>query len=432
MFEINVAADNEYRVSGDGRRMTKNPIDKKALSGVKVLEVCQMVAGPYCSRLLADLGAEVIKVEPKQGEPARRRGPFLGGMPHPEKSGLFLCLNSGKMGITLDLTTLTGRKILGELVKKTDVVIQDNVPQEAARIGLAYQDLSSINPRAVVVSITTFGQTGDYRNFKTYHLNTFHSGSEGYLTPGWAPAEYATRPPLQAGRYVGDYESGVSAAIATVAALLWQRTTGKGQHVDVSKQETLMHLNQTDMFPYPLYGIVATRSTRMMGFGGIMRCKDGHVQVGLYEEHQWQALIRLMGNPEWALADRFKGKEARAKNCKELNSLIGEWVKDQYKQEIYHKAQALGVPIAPYNSTKEVVENKQMESRGFFVEISHPEAGTFKYPGVPYRFSGTPYAPGSPAPVLGQHNREVYCNRLGFSEEELKGFARAGIISGQV
>jgi len=414
--------------------LTKEPIstltrNDSLLSGVRVLEICQMVAGPFCSRLLADLGAEVIKIEPTGiGDAARRREPFLGGQPHPEQSGLFLCLNTGKKGITLDLTTVTGRKILGELAKTADILVQDNVPQRAMELGLAYGELSHINPSLIVVSVTPFGQTGAYRNYKAYHLNTFHSGSEGFLTPGWAKAEYAARPPLRAGRYVGDYESGISSAIATLAALFWQRISGSGQHVDISKQEGLIYLNQTDIFPYPMYGLVANRSTRIMSFGGIIECKDGYVQLGLYEEHQWHALVKLMGNPEWARQEKFQDFKSRAKHGAELNGLISEWMKDHTKQEIFHQGQASGVPVAPYNTTKEVVESKQLAAREFFVEIDHPVAGAFMYPTVPFRFSKSPHTSGLPAPCLGQHNYEIYSERLGYSEEDVTKLAEAGVI----
>ncbi len=408
--------------------MTKKVVDR-ALLGVKVLEVCQMVAGPFCSRLLADMGAEVIKIEPPGlGDPARRREPFYGGKPHPERSGLFLCLNTGKLGITLDLATSTGKKLFKELIKGVDILIQDKVPQEAQEAGLCYEDLSLINPGLIMCSITTFGQTGDYRNYKAYPINTFHSGSEGYLTPGWAKAEFADRPPLMTGRYVGEYEGGVGSAVAILGALFWQRTSGRGQHIDVSKQEVLMHLNQTDLLSYPAFGLVANRSNRIMSFGGIMQCKDGHVQLGIYEEHQWQALVKLMGNPEWATDERWMDRKSRSNHTAELNKLVSGWMAHQTRQEVYHRGQAAGVPIAPYNTTKEVVESGQFVAREFFVEIDHPATGAVKYPTVPYRFSRSSNTSGVPAPCLGQHNQEIYCGRLGLSTEEIAGLARAGII----
>lgn len=409
--------------------MSKLATGKKTLSGVKVLEVCQMVAGPFCARLMADMGAEVIKIEPpKLGDAARRREPFLGGQPHPERSGLFLCVNTGKLGITLDLETQTGKNIFESLVKSADILIEDKSPDEAVALGLGFEELSAINPKLIVTSITPFGKTGPYRNYKAYPLNTFHAGSEGYLTPGIARPEFATRPPLKAGTYVGEYESAVSSSIATMAALFWQRASGQGQHIDISKQEALVYLNQTDIFPYPLWGLVASRSTRVMSFGGIIECKDGHIQLGLYEEHQWHALVRLMGNPDWAAQEKFQDYKSRARHGTELNGLISQWAKNHNKQELYHSGQAVGVPLAPYNTTKEVVESRQLAARDFFVEITHPVAGTFKYPTVPFRFSKSPHTSGIPAPCLGQHNREILCGRLGYDEAELAKLAEAGVI----
>ena len=168
----------------------------KALNGVKVLEYSQMVAGPYCAKLLADLGAEVIKIEqPVVGDEARKRGPFRDDVPHPERSGLFLYLNTNKQGITLDVGKDTGKQIFKELVRQSDILIEDTQPGTMSKEGIDYASLSSINPKLVVTSITPFGQNGPYRSYKTYPLNTFHSGGEGYLTPAWMGPSYLHRPP---------------------------------------------------------------------------------------------------------------------------------------------------------------------------------------------------------------------------------------------
>jgi crotonobetainyl-CoA:carnitine CoA-transferase CaiB-like acyl-CoA transferase len=400
----------------------------KALSSVRVLEYCHLVAGPYCSKLLADLGAEVVKIEqPGVADPARRRGPFLNDMPHPERSGLFLYLNTNKLGVTLNLADQRGKNIFLKLVEAVDILIEDQHPGFWSGLGLGYEQLRQINTRLVMTSITPFGQTGPYRDFKCYPLNLFHAGGEGYLTPGWGGYE-PDRPPLRAGRYVGDYESGLSAAVAALGAFYWQQATGQGQHVDVSQQQSLMALNPGEIRYYPNLGAVASRATRTLSFGGILPCKDGYVELSIYEEHQWQALLKLMGEPEWAKQDKFKDRLSRSQNNAELNLLLAEWMKQHTKEELYHSGQALGVPIAPYNNTREVVASSQLSHRAFFVEIEHPETAKTRYPSAPYKFSRTPWRAERPAPLLGQHNEEIYGQRLGFSRQEIARLRQAGVI----
>jgi CoA:oxalate CoA-transferase len=404
-------------------------VSAKALAGIRVLEYCQMVAGPYCTKLLADLGAEVIKIEkPGVGDESRKRAPFLNDIPHPERSGLFLYLNTNKLGITLNIENSAGKKVFTELAKESDVLVEDTPPGMMRKLGLDYKVLREINPKLIMSSITPFGQTGPYSDYKAYHLNTFHSGGEGYLTPAWMGTGYLHRPPLNQGKYVGEYESGISAAVATLGALYRQRLSGLGQSIDVSKQQALIALNPRELACYPNDGWLVSRATRTLRFGGIIPCKDGYVELDLYEEHEWQALVTLMGSPEWTKDERFKDRLSRAKHGIELNQLIEEWMKHHTKEEIHHKGQALGCPVAPYSTTKEVVNSGQMKARGFFVDIDHPEAGKFRYPSAPYKFSKTPWRADHPAPLLGQHNEEVYCQRLGYSKQELIQLRNAGII----
>ena len=400
----------------------------KMLSSVKALECCHLVAGPYCSKLLVDLGAEVVKIEqPGAADPARQRGPFLNDIPHPERSGLFLYLNTNKLGITLNLEDHKGKDIFLKLVESVDILIEDQRPGFWGGLGLGYEQLKKVNGSLVMTSITPFGQTGPYHSFKCYPINLFHAGGEGYLTPGWGGYD-PDRPPLRAGRYVGEYESGLSAAVATLGAFYWQQVTGKGQHVDVSQQQSLMALNPGEIRYYPNLGAVASRATRTLSFGGILPCKDGYVELSIYEEHQWQALLKLMGEPEWAKQDKFKDRLSRTQNNAELNFLLAGWFKQHTKEELYQQGQALGVPIAPYNNTREVVASPQLAHRAFFVEIEHSETGRVRYPSAPYQFSRTPWRAERPAPLLGQHNGEIYGKRLGFSRQQIVKLRHAGVI----
>ncbi len=236
-------------------------MSEQALSHLKVLELCNFVCGPYCTKLLADLGAEVIKVEPPGvGDESRRRGPFLNDIPHPERSGLFLYLNTNKSGITLDIKTTKGRGILKELIKKTDILVEDNPPKVMKELGLTYHELKKINPRLVMTSITPFGQTGPYRDYKAHEMNLYHAGGEGYLLPIQSPD--LTREPVKAGGLVGDCICGLSSAIATLAAAYNMKETGVGQHIDVSKQDVLMTMVLLEIAMYANMGVVRNRLQR--------------------------------------------------------------------------------------------------------------------------------------------------------------------------
>jgi len=399
-----------------------------ALAGLKVLEYAQFVSGPYCTKLLADLGAEVIKIEPPgRGDEARRREPFLNDVPHPERSGLFFYLNTNKLGITLNLNTATGKKMFKELVKETDVLVEDNQPRVMKEMGLDYESLKDINPRLIMTSITPFGQTGPYRDYKAYHLNTYHGSGLAKILSYVLPDE--VKRPLKGPGFIGDYDAGLNAAIATMAALYSRLFTGMGQHIDISKQESLIALERVEIGMYGNEGDSMMSTVMLSGMvGGLQPCKDGHVVLCLPMEHQWEALIKLMGNPDWAQDERFKDELDRAQHAKELNENIAQWTMERTKDEIYHQAQALSCPIGAVTTVADLVASEQLEARGFFVEADHPEMGRVKFPAAPYRYSKTPWRIERPAPLLGEHNEEIFCHRLGYQKEDLVRMRAAGTI----
>jgi len=393
-----------------------------ALAGLSVLELGRMVAAPFCAKLLADLGADVIKVEePGLGDPARRRGPFPNDIPHPERSGLFLYLNTSKRGITLNLATATGRNLFRQLVATADIVIEDYAPGELDRLGLGYQQMSAINPRLIVTSITPFGQTGPYRGYRAYHLNLYHgSGHSGFFYQ----LDNDERPPVAGGGYLGEYDGGLTAAVATLAAVRGRDATGRGQHLDISKQDAMICLERVDIGrmandpnPMPWRGMV----------GGLLEAKDGFVMITAAQDHQWDGLVRAMGNPEWAQADWCKNEAGRLEHRDEIQPKIEAWAAAHTRDEIYHATQAEGTPAAPVRSVAEVRAWEQAAARGFFAQIEHPEAGVRTYPAAPYLFSRTPWS-GGPAPLLGEHNEEIYCGRLGLARQDLARLMAAGVI----
>lgn len=402
-------------------------VSTRALTGVKVLEYAHFVAAPYCAKLLSDLGAEVIKVEePGVGDEARRWGPFRDDIPHPERSGLFLYLNTNKKSVTLDPESCTGREILRELVRTADVLIEDNAQERMKALGLDYQSLKAINHRLVMTSITPFGQTGPYSDCKAYYLNTYQSCMLGYLTP--VGSSRLERSPLKIGGLVGEYACGLSAAVATLGALYSQRLCGKGQHIDISKQESLLGFGRVNAAYFANEGKEHPRVFRLMGKGGMMPCSNGYVCAHVPEDHQWSALVELMGSPEWATTEKFKTPLGRMMYLEEIIPSIKAWTRERSKEELYHAAQGRGCTITPVATADTIVNSEHSKARGLFSEIDHPEAGRFKYPTSPFIFSGMPVHIERPAPLLGEHNEEIYIRRLGYTREDLVQMTRAGII----
>lgn len=399
---------------------------ESALGGTKVVELCQLVAGPYCTKLLSDLGAEVIKIEPPDGDPARNLPPFFHDEPHPEGSGLFLYLNTNKLGVTLNLDAATGKDILLRLIENADIFVEDNPPGTMEKLGLDYDRLKQANPRLVMASITPFGQTGPYRDYKAYHLNVFHGSGEGYLTPGGV--ENMGRPPLKVGNLMGEYDSGLNAAIAILGALYSQKRSGSGQYIDISKQESVMSLNRLDMPRWANEGDVITRAKLGVPYGGALPCRDGYTVFVTWEGEQWDKLVDFMGHPEWTDDERFKDYASRYRNGELINALLTEWLMGHGKEELYHRGQAAEVPFAMVYTPQDLAESEQLHERGFFNEVEHPRTGRVRYPGVPYNFSKTPVRVQRPAPLMGEHNEEILTDRLGYDREELSRLGMAGVI----
>jgi crotonobetainyl-CoA:carnitine CoA-transferase CaiB-like acyl-CoA transferase len=404
----------------------------KALSGLKVLEWADFIAGPYCGKLLADLGAEVVKVEkPGVGDEARQRGPFPDHIPHPEKSGLFLYLNANKLGVTLDVETATGTKIFKQLVKEADILIEDHAPAAMQSLGLDYASLQEVNPALIMVSITAFGQTGPYKDYKGYAINSSALGGQSVCAgePG--------REPLTPPMGLGHYQSGAAGATAAMAALFARDLNGKGQQVDISEAQvwaTLHTGNQESSFI--MHGMKRMRwGHRTPGVYPytILPCKDGFMSMIAIQGYQWKRFLELMGDgqvPEWYASDpRFQDRrELSLKYADEMDGLLAPWLTAHTKQEIYGLCREKRVPFAPVRNMEEVVNDEHLKVRDYFVEFDHPVVGKVKYPGAPGNFSETPWAIDRPAPLLGEHNEEVYCNRLGYAREDLEELRNAGAI----
>lgn len=394
-----------------------------------MLEYAGFVAGPYCGRMLADLGAKVVKVErPGTGDPARGYGPFPENVPNREKSGLFLYLNLNKRGITLDPTTPAGKELFLKLAAKADVLVEDSTPGLMAQLGLGYPQLQKLNPALVYVSVTPYGQTGPQSRWKAQHINTFHASGEGYTLPGGATyAKFPERAPVAGGAHLGEYDAGLMAASGTVAALYAREVWGRGQHVDVSKQEATFGLNRLMFTQAHAEGHVTDR-TRSYVYGGIFPCKDGYVMLYPREDGQWRALVTIMGQPALADDERFFTRAARIENASEVNKKISQWTATLGKDEIYSQVAPSGCPAALFAEAQDVHSSPQLQARQFFRSVDHPQAGPLAHPVRPYRFSGLTEDAPEPAPLLGQHNEEILCGELGLPPSELASLCKGGVV----
>ncbi len=407
-------------------------MSSKALDGLKVVEWSEFVSGPYCGKLLADLGAEVVKIEkPGDGDRARRYGPFPNDLPHPEKSGLFLYLNTNKLGVTLNVSNARGAGIFGELVKWADVVVENQPLADVEELGFGWEKLRSLNPRLVMTSITPFGQTGPYRDYRACDLNVFHSSGLAFVNPSDGVDDAEQQPPLKGPLHLGDLTAGLTASIATMSAVFASEMAGEGQHVDVSEQEALSSIMRREFAVHTMEGIEWTRPKGSMPgltTSDIYRCSDGLVYLACGQDRMWDGWIDAMGNPEWAFTELFQDRVSRRENWDAVKALIEEWTMERTREEVADAADARRVPCRPLNTVEDVVHSKLMAARDYFEEVDHREAGTVTLPGAPYILSRTPWNIGRPAPLLGEHNEEVYCSRLGYTREDLVKLRADGAI----
>jgi crotonobetainyl-CoA:carnitine CoA-transferase CaiB-like acyl-CoA transferase len=398
-----------------------------ALEGIRVIEFSQQVSGPYCGKLFADYGADVIKVEPPGGgDTARQWGPFPGDRAHPEKSGLFFFLNTNKRGITLDVATAAGRNIFARLVADADVLIENYPPKQMREWGLDYATLSAVNPNLVMISITPYGQTGPYSGWNGYDLNAFHLSG--------ASSRYCGRPdepPLAHGAFSADFFGAVAGAAWGLAAVRGRQRVGGGQHVDVSCAEVIaaLFVGGQNIGGYAQDGVFDRRTGVGMSLGApatILPCRDGHVWVLTLETAQWNGLASVMGNPEWMQLEMFQDMFVRAQNADAMYPLIEQWTMEHSKWEIMEKCQAAGCPVTAVFTVGEAAEHPHLRERGYFTDLEHPVLGQIRDMGAPFKLPESPGGPHEPTPLLGQHNTEVYGTLLGMSPNDLGQLRRDG------
>ena len=386
-----------------------------ALEGVKVLDLTHHVAGPYSTKLLADFGADVVKVEQPSGDPARRIPPFYHDETGPDKSLLFLYLNTNKQGITLNLKTRQGSDLLMELVRDSDILVENFSPRVMSSLGLDYPSLKEINPSLVMVSIANFGQTGPYRDYKANDIVEYALGGLMYIFGGYR------REPLKHALHQAQFKAGTNAATAALMALYHQRMTGIGQHVDVSIQESIASALRDVVNNYTNTGAIRRRQPSHSGdLTRIRQTSDGHIlpNPGMGLGLDWNVVVDFLEAPDLA-DDKFNTSSARLANAEELGDILDRIFLTKNKYEMFHAANRKRFTYGVIQSAEEVLADEQFKHRGYFVEIDHPVVGSITYPGAPFLMDGAPWEAKSPAPTLGQHNDEVFGKRLGCAGEDL-------------
>ncbi len=395
---------------------------QRALHGLKVLDLTHYIAGPYCTKLLADFGADVIKMERPDGDPARRMAPFCHDEPHPENSLLFLYLNSNKRSVTLNLKSNMGREILKELARDADLLVENFSPRVMPSLGLDYQTLHALNPSLVIVSISNFGQSGPYRDYLATEIVAYAMGGLMAIFGAY------DREPLKHALHQAQFKAGTNAASAALIAHYHQRATGQGQHVDVSIQESMASALRDVTSNYTYAGAIRRRQPNHSGdLTRIRTVSDGYILPNVYAGVEWNLVADFLGAPE-LMDEKFSTPSARLANGEELGQILDKHFGDQKKFEMFYAAHKLRFTYGVVQSPGEVLDNPQYAARGYFVDLEHPVIGTVRFPGAPFLMGDTPWQVRSPAPTLGQHNSEVLGERLGYSKEDLTLLRAAEII----
>jgi len=402
---------------------------EQALSDMKVLDFTQHVAGPYCTKLLADFGADVIKIEkPGEGDSSRRLGPFPGDIPDAEKSGMFVHLNTNKRSVSLNLACDTGRKICLDLVKDVDIVVESFRPGVMASLGLDYATLEKVNPRLVMTSLSNFGQTGPYRDYKASDLVLAGIGG---TQSGSGVRE---KPPLKVAHFVTQFMTSLYATVGIVSAFYTSRWQGGGgQYLDLSMMEMLISYGDSRGPSHVRYQFTGVEEARVPAGGRIISsppagaypCADGYTEW--FGMERWRQVSAMLKRPDFLTDPRYNTDIARVENHEEIHAILLEWMMQRTRKQCWEEALAADCICAPCNTTEELYQDPHVSSRGFWAEMDHPALGKVTVPGRPFIFNEGPWQLRRPAPLLGQHTAEVLAG-LGYSNEDLVKLSETGVI----
>ena len=395
------------------------------LAGLRVLDLADEKAS-FCSKLLADMGADVIKLERPGGDDSRWVGPFCGNVPNPEKSLSFWHDNTSKLGITLNLESKDGQGIFLKLASKADVVVETFPPGYLEKIGLGYEVLSKKNPRLILASVTGFGQNGPYKLYKSCDIVASALSGQMYVcgTP--------ETPPLKPYGQQSYYTVSLFAAVGILIALRERNRSSSGQHIDVSLQEAVAATLEHVMVRYFYENVVSKRQEGLHwnSTACLLPCKDGYILIN-FGVREWGTLVELLDS-EGMVADlkeeAWREEDYRRQHVDHIIEVLTRWAMSHTRAELFELGQLMHFPWAPVSSLQEVFGSLHLKARNFFIPVGHPEAGTsFVYPGSPYKFSYSPLSVLRRAPLVGEHNAKVY-HELGLSSEELSRLSSAKVI----
>ncbi len=389
------------------------------LRGLRVLDFTWVLAGPYATRILADFGAEVIKVQSRK----TARGAEL------NTTGYFNTWHRGKLGITLDLSHPKGRELALKLVGISDVVMENFTPRVMPNWGLSYENLEKVKPDLIMVSMSGMGQTGPWRDLVAFGPTVQALSGITYLT------SFVPDFPVGLGYSHADHVAGLFAALAVLVALEYRDRTGKGQYIDISEYEAMCTLlgpaimdyavNHSPIIPqgnHPDYALAAPY--------GCYKClgDDKWCVIAVFTDEEWQALGKVLGNPPWTEEARFSTLWQRKQHIEEMNELLEQWTAQHSPEEVMNLLQGAGIAAGVVKDARELAEDPQLAARGFFTEALHPVLGKTTFDSTPIRLERTPAQFGRAAPLLGQDNRYVYQELLGIGNQELSRYIEDGVI----
>lgn len=402
---------------------------RRTLQGIRVLDLTLVYAGPFCGLLLADLGAEVIKIERPGGEVGRFLPPLhkadVQGPQAKNLSGYFMSFNRNKLGLSLNLKHPKGVEIFKELVKISDVVLENFAPGVMKNLGIDYPVLQKVNPKIIMASISGFGQKGPNSQKVSYDIVAQAMGGLMSLTG------YPDGPPTKTGTSLGDCTASLFTALGIVASLYYRTVTGKGQYIDTSQQESVASILEAAVARYTMEGTLLNRigsNNPNASPYGSFKCKNGYFIVGVVGEEQWERFCSALGVKDWMEDPRYWTNVDRLAHVFEIQEDIERWAENFTVQEIIEKLEKHRVPCSRIQNIKELVHDPHLKERDFFVEVDHPLIGKITLPGAPYKFSETPLAEPAPSPGLGEHNEYILTQYLGKSEEEVKRLSSEGVL----
>nr|BAL57576.1 formyl-CoA transferase [uncultured Chloroflexota bacterium] len=390
------------------------------LSGIRVLDLTRMLAGPYGSQLLADLGAEVIKIEAPGGDPMRHMGPYFAR----GESAYFLSANRNKKSVVLDLKSDQGRQVFLDLVAVSDVVFENFRPGVMGRLRCDYDTLKTVNPRLIMCSISGYGQTGPRRNQPAFDLVLQALGGGMSVTgePGQTP--------VRMGLPIADLAGGMFGALAVAAALHRRNQTGQGAHLDISlldgQVSLLTYLAQYYLISGQVPQPMGTQHENVVPYNAFATA-DGYLAVAIFTEKFWAAFCRALEHEEWINDPRFATNEDRRQNRDILNELLAQTFRTRSTAWWMARLQEVGVPAAPVQRVDQVLNDPQVLARKMRITVEHPTIGQLELLGNPIKVDDTP-GTFSPPPLLGQHTRQVLSELLGYSPEKIAGLEQTGAI----